>query len=77
MITNPTLQILSSFEKLGSPETKVEPKSMGMMSRSRPPVQQMSGMKKQPAIIAREIQMQIRNTYRAQLNGGTDDGTVV
>ena len=47
------------------------------MSRSRPPVQQMSGMKKQPAIIAREIQMQIRNTNRAQKNGGTDDGTVV
>ena len=77
MITNPTLQILNSFEKLGSPETKVEPKGMGMMSRSRPPVQQMSGMKKQPAIIAREIQMQIRNTNKAQKNGGTDDGSVV
>ena len=77
MITNPTLQILSSFEKLGSPETKVEPKNMGMMSRSRPPAQQMSGMKKQPAMIAREIQMQIRNTNKAQKNGGTADGTVV
>ena len=35
MITNPTLQILSSFEKLGNPEIKAEPKKdMGMMSRS-------------------------------------------
>ena len=65
MITNPTLQILSSFEKLTIPETKVEPKGMGMMSRSRPPVQQMSGTKKQPAIIAREIQMHIRSANKS------------
>tara|TARA_R100000388_G_scaffold94522_2_gene82066 strand:- start:411 stop:644 length:234 start_codon:yes stop_codon:yes gene_type:complete len=77
MITNPTLQILSSFEKLGNPETKVEPKGMGMMSRSRPPVQQMSNTKKQPAITAREIQMHIRNARKTQKNGGIDDGTIV
>jgi len=78
MITNPTLQILSSFEKLGNPEIKAEPKKdMGMMSRSRPPVQQRSNEKKQPAMIAREIQMHIRNARKAQKNGGNDDGTIV
>ena len=77
MITNPTLQILSSFEKIKLPKMGDKPKSVGMMTRSRPPIQQASMMNQQPAILARDIQMQIRNTNRAQKNGGTDDGTVV
>ena len=77
MITNHARTVINSFEKLKLPTKEAKPTGSGMMSRSRPPVQQMSGMKKQPAIIAREIQMQIRNTNKAQKNGGTDDGTVV
>ena len=57
MITNPTLQILNSFAKLKFPEKEAKPKSMGMMSRSRTPVQEMSDTKKQPAMIAKEIQL--------------------
>jgi len=76
MITNPTLQVLSSFEKLKMPETKAEPKGMGMMTRSRPPMQNMSNTKKQPMMIAREIQMHIRNANKTQKNGESD-GTIV
>ena len=76
MITNPTLQILSSFEKLKMPEAKAEPKGMGMMTRSRPPIQEMSDTKKQPMMIAREIQMHIRNANKAKKNGESD-GTIV
>ena len=76
MITNPTLQVLSSFEKLRMPETKAEPKGMGMMTRSRPPMQNMSNTKKQPMMIAREIQMHIRNANKTQKNGESD-GTIV
>ena len=78
MITNPTLQILNSFEKLKLPDTKeTKSKGMGMMTRSRPPVQRQSDMKKQPALIAREIQMHIRQARNNQKNGEKDDGTVV
>ena len=76
MITNPTLQVLSSFEKLRMPETKAEPKGMGMMTRSRPPMQNMSNTKKQPMMIAREIQLHIRNANKTQKNGESD-GTIV
>ena len=77
MITNPTLQILNSFAKLKLPEKEAKPKSMGMMSRSRTPVQEMSDTEKQPAIISKEIQMYIRNARNTQKNGDKDDGTIV
>ena len=47
------------------------------MSRSRTPVQEMSVTKKQPAMIAKEIQMHIRNARNTQKNGDKDDGTIV
>ena len=58
------------------PETKAELKGMGMMTRSRPPMQNMSNTKKQPMMIAREIQMHIRNANKTQKNGESD-GTIV
>ena len=76
MITNPTLQILSTFEKLKIPETKSVSKGMGMMTRSRPPMQDKTDAKKQPMMIAREIQMHIREARKMQKNG-EGDGTVV
>ena len=76
MITNPTLQVLSSFQKLKTPQTESKSKSMGMMTRSRPPMQNMSNTKKQPMMIAREIQMHIRNANKIQKNGESD-GTIV
>ena len=76
MITNPTLQVLSSFQKLKIPQTENKSKSMGMMTRSRPPMQNMSNTKKQPMMIAREIQMHIRNANKIQKNGESD-GTIV
>tara|TARA_Y100000004_G_C8823324_1_gene372949 strand:- start:103 stop:336 length:234 start_codon:yes stop_codon:yes gene_type:complete len=77
MITNPTLQILNSFAKMKLPEKEVKPKSMGMMSRSKPPAQKMSSLNEQPAMRAKEIQMHIRNSRNKQKNGGTDDGRIV
>lgn len=56
---------------------EVKPKSMGMMSRSRTTVQEMSDTEKQPAIIAKEMQMYIRNARNTQKNGDKDDGTIV
>ena len=53
-----------------------KPKSVGMMTRSRPPIQQASMMNQQPAILARDIQMHIREARKMQKNG-EDDGTVV
>ena len=47
-----------------------------MMTRSRPPMQEMSDTKKQPMMIAREIQMHIRNANKAKKNGESD-GTIV
>ena len=76
MITNPTLQILSSFEKIKLPKMGDKPKSVGMMTRSRPPIQQASIMNQQPAILARDIQMHIREARKMQKNG-QGDGTVV
>ena len=76
MITNPALQILSSFEKLRMPEKKVESKGMGMMTRSRPPIQQSMDTEKQPMMKAKEIQMHIRQARNMQKNGD-DDGTIV
>ena len=75
MITNPALQILSSFEKLRMPETKAEPKGMGMMTRSRPPMQDMD-QEKIPMMKARERQLHIRNANKAKKNGESD-GTIV
>tara|TARA_R100001440_G_scaffold16741_4_gene28341 strand:- start:5636 stop:5866 length:231 start_codon:yes stop_codon:yes gene_type:complete len=76
MITNPTLQLLSSFEKIKLPKMGDKPKSVGMMTRSRPPIQQASMMNQQPAILARDIQMHIREARKMQKNGERD-GTVV
>ena len=53
-----------------------KPKSVGMMTRSRPPIQQASMMNQQPAILARDIQMHIREARKMQKNG-EGDGTVV
>ena len=76
MITNPTLQILSTFKKLKIPEAKSAAKSMGMMARSRPPLQEKADTKKQPMMVAKEIQMHIRNANQARKNGESD-GTIV
>tara|TARA_R100000988_G_scaffold98532_1_gene66744 strand:- start:28 stop:258 length:231 start_codon:yes stop_codon:yes gene_type:complete len=76
MITNPVLQILSSFEKLGKPEIKAEPKNIGMMTRSRPPIQQSMNTEKQPMMKAREIQVHIKQARDMQKNGD-GDGTIV
>ena len=75
MITNPVLQILSSFEKIKIPETETKTKNMGMMSRSRPKTQNQSD-EKPPMLKAREIQLHIRNANKAKKNGESD-GTIV
>ena len=75
MITNPTLQVLSSFQKLKTPQTESKSKSMGMMTRSRPPMQDMD-QEKIPMMKAREIQLHIRNANKAKKNGESD-GTIV
>ena len=75
MITNPVLQILSSFEKIKIPETQPKTKEMGMMSRSRPKTQSQSD-EKPPMLKAREIQLHIRNANKAKKNG-EGDGTIV
>ena len=75
MITNPTLQLLSSFEKIKLPKMGDKPKSVGMMTRSRPPMQDMD-QEKIPMMKAREIQLHIRNANKAKKNGESD-GTIV
>ena len=49
---------------------------MGMMARSRPPLQEKADTKKQPMMVAKEIQMHIRNANQARKNGESD-GTIV
>ena len=58
------------------PESKSVSKNMGMMTRSRPPLQDKADTKKQPMMIAKEIQMHIRNANQARKNGESD-GTIV
>lgn len=68
MITNPTVGILSSFSKLDIPSNKPsKPKGNGMMNRSNN-FTKMSTQTKQPAIIAKQIQMHIRGKNRKYNN---------
>ena len=76
MITNNTQAVINSFEKMKLPKQQIENKKVGMMARSRPPIQQASIMNQQPAILARDIQMHIREARKMQKNG-EGDGTVV
>jgi|TARA_R100001015_G_C4523639_1_gene91968 hypothetical protein len=76
MNTNPTISILSSFEKLKLPEPKTKLGGMGMMTRSRPPIQEKMEKEKEPMMIAREIQLHIQQARNIQKNG-EDDGTIV
>tara|TARA_R100000988_G_scaffold93916_1_gene58436 strand:- start:319 stop:549 length:231 start_codon:yes stop_codon:yes gene_type:complete len=76
MITNPALSVLNSFNKIKMPKPNDKPKGMGMMNRSRPPIQQNTSTEKQPMIKAKEIQMHIRQARNMQKNGD-GDGTIV
>ena len=53
MITNNAQAVINSFERMKLPKQQIENKKVGMMARSRPPMQSMDNdVKKQPAIIA-------------------------
>ena len=68
MITNPTAGILSSFSQLDIPSNKPsKPKGNGMMNRSNN-FTKMFTQSKQPAIIAKQIQMHIRGKNRKYNN---------
>ena len=76
MITNPALSILNSFNKIRMPKPNDKPKGIGMMTRSRPPIQQNMSKEKQPMMKAKEIQMHIKQARNMQKNGDSD-GTIV
>ena len=75
MITNPALSILNSFNKIKMSKPNDKSKGMGMMTRSRPPIQQNMSTEKQPMIKAKEIQMHIKQAKNIQKNG--DNGAVI
>lgn len=76
MNTNPTLSILSTFEKLKLPEPKSKLGGMGMMTRANPPMKEKMDTKKEPMMIAREIQLHIKQARDTNKNG-EGDGTIV
>jgi hypothetical protein len=77
MITNHAQAVINSFERMKLPKQQIENKKVGMMARSRPPMQSMDNdVKKQPAIIAKEIYDHIKSANMRYKNGG-DDGTIV
>lgn len=77
MITNHARTVINSFEKLKLPTKEAKPTGSGMMSRSRPTVQDMgNATQNQPALIAKEIYEHIKSANNRNKNGG-DDGTIV
>ena len=77
MITNHARGVINSFEKLKLPTKETKPTNNGMMSRSRPTVQDMgNATENQPALIAKEIYDHIKSANMRNKNGG-DDGTIV
>ena len=69
MITNPSQGILSSFAKLETEFNKtVKPKGNGMMNRKGNFIKANEYQPKPPAIVAKEIQMYIKNKNRKYNN---------
>ena len=71
MITNPAQGILSSFAQLRVPSNEPsKPKGKGMMNRKGNFTKLSDNQTKQPAIVAKEIQMYINGKRK---NGGMNE----
>lgn len=69
METNPARNILSSFSQLQVPSNiPTKPKGNGMMNRKGNFTKVNENQPKPPAIVAKEIQMYIRNKNRKYTN---------